>query len=287
MVAQEDLRKLIQGAVRDLARQNAERAAPVDRSKGLKLAEQPDFTGRPEDLQDFLSNCEMMFVLKSDVYGRNGNDRKIGYAPSLMKKGNAALWESQYIRSNFTHGALTDTWNLFKDKLTHAFQDIGQAQNAMKMLGTMKQGSTTIEEFNTKFLINGGKAGMDFGDTITITQGQQNFRVANPHQRNLIHMYQNALNPKIAQQIIVNGDPETINAWMSRAAEIDSAYRRTNSLFSKEIQQKGRSAWKPRLHAREYNPGVPMDIGYIENRALGPSKGPRLTQAEENRRKEN
>ena len=74
VVAQEDLRKLIQGAVRDLARQNAERAAPVDRSKGLKLAEQPDFTGRPEDLQDFLSNCEMMFVLKLDVYGRNDND---------------------------------------------------------------------------------------------------------------------------------------------------------------------------------------------------------------------
>ena len=130
------------------------------------------------------------------------------------------------IRSNFTHGALTDTWNLFKDKLMHAFQDVGQAQNAMKMLGTMKQGSTTIEEFNTKFLINGGKAGMDFGDTITITQGQQNFRVPNPHQRNLIHMYQNALNPKIAQQIIVNGDPETINAWMSRAAKIDSALMR-------------------------------------------------------------
>ena len=179
-----------------------------------------------------------------------------------MKKGNAALWKSQYIQSNFTHGVLTDT---FKDKLTHAFQDVGQVQNTMKMLGTMKQGSTTIEEFNTKFLINGGKAGMDFGDTITITQGQQNFEVPNPHQRNLIHMYQNALNPKIAQQIIMNGDPETINAWMSRAAEIDSAYRRTNSLFSKGIQQKGRSTWKPRLHAREYNPGVPMDIGYIEN----------------------
>ena len=74
---------------------------------------------------------------------------------------------------------------------------------------------------------------------------------------------------------------------MSRAAKIDSAYRRTNSLFSKGIQQKGKSAWKPRLHAREYNPGVPMDIGYIENQAPGPSKGPRLTQAEENGRKEN
>ena len=62
-----------------------------------------------------------------------------------------------------------------------------------------------------------------------------------------------------------------------------SAYRRTNSLFSKGIQQKGRSAWKLRLHAREYNLGIPMDIGYIQNRAPGPRKGPRLTQAEENR----
>ena len=89
----------MQGTVWDLARQNAKRAVPVDRSKGLKLAEQPDFTERPEDLQDFLSNCEMMFVLKSDVYDRNNNDRKIGYALSLMKKGNAAFISNSWFHT--------------------------------------------------------------------------------------------------------------------------------------------------------------------------------------------
>ena len=47
-------------------------------------------------------------------------------------------FKSQYIRSNFTHKVLTDTWNLFKDKLMHAFQDVGQAQTAIEMILTVQ-----------------------------------------------------------------------------------------------------------------------------------------------------
>jgi hypothetical protein len=75
---------------------------------------------------------------------------------------------------------------------------------------------------------------------------------------------------------------------MSRAAEVDSAYRRTNSLFSKGIQSKGRSSWKPRLQRYGEYRGEPMDIGYVgqSDRAPGPSKGPRMTRNEGNQKKE-
>lgn len=222
-----DLQHLINVAVQQATQRNtqAPQAAPIVATaaaapavpavKSIKLAEQNEFTGKPEDLQDFLSNCELVFMVQAEVYPRNASNRKIAYALSLMKKGSAARWKVQYIRSNFSRGVLTDSWNMFKDKLSHAFPDVGQAQNAMKMLGTMKQGSQTIEAFNTKFLIQGQKAGMDFGDTITMTHAQNDFEVPNLHAATLIHLYQNALNPKIAAQIIVNHPPDTINEWMS------------------------------------------------------------------------
>ena len=195
--------------------------APAATSKGLKLAEQAGFSGRPEDLLDFIANCEMVFAIQTDVYDRS--DKKIVYALSLMKGKNASLWKTQYIRSNFRQGVNTDTWNLFKDKLAQAFPDIGRAQNAMQALVTMKQGNMPVEEFNTKFIIKGNTAGLDFGDTIQVHQGNQNITIPNPHLVTLINLYERALSPKLANQIIMNGAPETISGWMSRAAEVDSA----------------------------------------------------------------
>ena len=186
----------------------------------------------------------MVFAVQPDVY--DTNKKKIVYALALMKKENAALWKKQYANSNF-RGVFTNTWNLFKDRLLNDFKDVGQAQNAMKKLGTMKQGKMAIEEFNTKFLIHGRKAGLDFGDTMSITRGQQTFQIPNPHSATLIHLYQNALHPTLAQQITIQGEPTTISEWMSRAATIDSAYRRTNALFARGIGGQGRSNWKPKF----------------------------------------
>ena len=288
-ISPNDLQNLLNAAVQNAVRQNTEqrRNGEAPNSKGLKLADQKEYSGRPEDLNDFLNNCEMVFALKSDVY--NQNDKKIGYALSLMKDKTAELWKRQYIQSNFARGAFTDTWNLFKDKLMASFKDVGQAQNAMKALQTLKQGNMAIEEFNTKFLIHGGKAGFDFGDTMAITRGQQVIEIDNPHNATLVHMYQNAVSPKIAQQIIVNGEPPTIGLWMSRAAEIDSAYRRTNATYGRGVQGYGKSTWKPQLQRREYR-GEPMDIGYMgrpDQYLRNRPQEPRLSKEEEERRKKN
>ena len=80
-----------------------------------------------------------------------------------------------------------------------------------------------------RFLLNGHKARLDFGDTTTVTHGHQTFSVPNTNQKPLIGMYTLGLNPEIAKQIILAGQPETINLWMTRVVEIDSAYRRTRN----------------------------------------------------------
>jgi hypothetical protein len=88
----------------------------------------------------------------------------------------------------------------------------------------------------------------------------------------LKQFYQQAVSPKIATQIILSGAPMTINRWMTKAAEIDLAFRRTNTLFAKGIQggHNGMSArkhpWKPKLGGSQWNhdQGEPMDIDAIQ-----------------------
>ena len=212
VLSQDSLQQLINTVVQHAIQRNAQTApiatvaAVVPTSKGMKLAEQSEFTGKPEDL-------DVRHPKRCIPTKRKRQEDHLRVVTN--EEESAARWKSQYIRSNFSRGVLTDTWSLFKNKLSHAFQDVGQAQNAMKMLGTMKQGSQPIETFNTEFLIQGQKARMDFSNMITITHGQTNFDVPNPHAGTLIHMYQNTLHPKIAAQIIVNHPPNTINEWMS------------------------------------------------------------------------
>ena len=61
-----------------------------------------------------------------------------------MNKGNTLIWNQQYRQNNFKNGTITDTWGLFKERLKAFFQDVGQEQNTLRTLTTMKQGKMTI-----------------------------------------------------------------------------------------------------------------------------------------------
>jgi hypothetical protein len=93
-------------------------------------------------------------------------------------------------------------------------------------------------------------------------------QIPNEQQNMLKHLYQSAINPKISQQIIIAGAPATINGWMMKAAEIDSAFRRTNALFSKGISSHGnKKSWKPRFNGgiTRSNDSDAMDIDAIQS----------------------
>jgi hypothetical protein len=268
IISPQDLQTLVQQAVAGIAANRQGEASTRD----LRLAEPAMFVGRPEDLDDFLNDCELLFSIKEDVYDQD--DKKIAYALSLMRNGNAGLWKKQYIQENFVRGnVLQDSWNRFKIKLRDAFKDVGRAEDSMKWLSHTKQGGRSIEEFNTLFRIHGTRAGFTFANNITTGPNQV---TPNPSQGILKHLYQQAVNPKISSQIIIQGQPATINEWMTKAAEMDSAFRRTNTLFAKGFQRDSgrKQAWKLRLvgSSRHHDMGEPMDIdAFTQQRA--PSKG--------------
>jgi hypothetical protein len=118
--------------------------------------------------------------------------------------------------------------------------------------------------------------------------------IKNENQEMLKHLYQTAIDPRITSQIVLNGAPETIEAWMTKAVEMDANQRRANSLFSKGIQQgnknrykQGKPAWKPRLYWTNdhHDRGEPMDVDAINHQPPRNKPG-RLSQREEQRRSE-
>ena len=114
----------------------------------------------------------------------------------------------------------------------------------------------TIEEYNTTFRINGQKAGYDFSDGTLAHE--------NPHQTTLRHYYLQGIKKELARQIVIAGEPPTINALMTKAAEIDAAFRRTTNMFSDRLGKK--SSWKPKFYTKQLRTtdyGEPMDIDAV------------------------
>jgi hypothetical protein len=77
-ILMDDLRTLMQGVLQTIIVEQAqqqEQQARAASTKDLKFTEPKTFSGRSEDLDDFLNDCELIFLVKADIY--NQDDKKI------------------------------------------------------------------------------------------------------------------------------------------------------------------------------------------------------------------
>jgi hypothetical protein len=263
--------------------------AAIRSTKDLKLADVQPFSGRTSDLEDFLNSCEILFSIKTDIY--NDDAKKILYALQLMTQGHANEWRKQYLQENIGVGRITDSWNHFKAQLHISFKDVGSTADAMRWLSETKQGlGTTIANFNTRFRTKASEAGLKLSDDIQIA-GLDGLPIqtANPNQEVLKHLYQKAIDPRIVTQVVINGAPDTIGSWMLKAAEIDSAMRRTRHMFGKAVQGQGKKNWRPKQYQRSENYGEPMDIDAVRTPTEKRKKTPyvEIPPQEKERRNQN
>jgi len=133
-------------------------------------------------------------------------------------------------------------------------------QDALKELQHIKQGKNGVDELNTKFRMLMAKAGLHIiVNNMMLTQ-----------------LYEQALDRRIAQQIILNGVPETLDEWMRKASTMDSAYKGANQLFSNGIQHqnKNQGTFKPRFYSNASSSkndnyrGEPMDIDHVDAKEI-------------------
>jgi len=82
---------------------------PAQGGKNYQLADQVSFSGKAEQIESFLQECEMRFRVLPDDY--NSTDKQVFYALSLMKDGVAKAWKHQYVTSRQGRTYLADLNN--------------------------------------------------------------------------------------------------------------------------------------------------------------------------------
>ena len=145
-----------------------------------------------------------------------------------------------------------DKWDLFKDCLRESFQDVGQTDDALKWLATAKQSPH---------------------DTETMLQ----------------HMYQTAIRPELALQILLTVTSTSIEDWMTTMARLDTTMWRANLFFAKGFKKEGaqqrQPQWRPQSTKLKSDYGEPMDIDALQPGSSRPNLWKVLQEEIERRKK--
>jgi len=218
-------------------------------TKDLRIPDPSPFSGHSDELDPFLLECEQCFRIQPDIF--NTADKKAFYVVSLFKGKLACIWKEQFFKSREGQNLIATDWAAFRKALKDSFTEEGRTQDAQKELQEICQGKMDVDELNTKFRLLLQRAGVN--------------PTHNPQL--IIHMYESAINRNIASQIILAGAPDTLDKWMTKASQIDRAYKQSNRLFSgaASFKRKDNHRQKPKSFygdSSNHNQsmGEPMDI---------------------------
>jgi len=199
-------------------------------TKDLRIPDPSPFSGHSDELDLFLLECEQRFQIQPNIF--NTDDKKAFYVLSLFKGKLAHIWKEQFLKSREGQDLVAIDWTRFRKALKDSFTEEGRTQDTQKELQEIRQGKMDVDELNTKFRLLLQRAG------VNPTQ--------NPEL--IIHMYESAINRNIASQLILSRAPATLDEWMTKASQIDRAYKRSNQLFAgaSSFKKKGNDRQKPK-----------------------------------------
>ena len=186
----------------------------IDRTKEteIKLNMPKPFTGKREELKEFLQNCHLYLQVNKKKYD---NDlAKIAFVLALMNDGDAAAWKEQLIDdaatvadANNTEFSL-GTWKEFEQDLKETFKpyDVpGDTLEKMKEL-RMKHGDSIDDHIaQFKMLVQASKIGPDSPTVIDLFDS-------------LFVAFQNRL-------LTLEEPPTTLDKWYTKARTLDNAWK--------------------------------------------------------------
>jgi len=187
------------------------------------------------------------------------------YVLSLFKGKLARIWKEQFLKSREGQDLVAVDWAGFRKALKDSFTEEGRTQDVQKELQEICQGKMDVNELNTKFRLLLQRAGVN--------------PMQNPEL--IIRMYESVINRNIASQLILSRAPATLDEWMTKASQIDRAYKRSNRLFA------GASSFKKKGNNRQKLKGFYGDSSNRNQSMAEPMDIDRLSpQANERRKKE-
>jgi hypothetical protein len=126
--------------------------AKAKKGQELKLNQPKVFSGKRNELDEFLQDIQLYLAVNDDVY--DTDKKRIAYTLSFMSEGDAKSWKGQFLR-NATSPAGIDlgTWDQFQTDLEAAFKPYDAPGDALEDLTALKMGNTSIEDHIAKYKI--------------------------------------------------------------------------------------------------------------------------------------
>ena len=116
----------------------------------IKLNQPKPFTGKREDLKNFLQDTNLYLLVNSKVY--DTDIKKIAFTLSFMNEGDAASWKEQLLEDAMALPTFNlGTWAQFKKDLNDAFKLYNTPGDAQEEMKAIRMGNNTIEEHIVKF----------------------------------------------------------------------------------------------------------------------------------------
>lgn len=152
-------------------------APPAAPLSNIKVAKPDDYNGNPDNVNKFIHQCNLYLATQPPL----SQKQQILFALSYMRSGSAYHWAYQQVEQLIQTQFALVTWRTFQQEIRKAFGDTDRVATARLELQLVRQGSSTVDDYNICFSQYSTLSG--FGDAA------------------LIEMYKKGLNMSVVNKI--------------------------------------------------------------------------------------
>ena len=227
----------------------------------LKLKQPASFSGKREELDNFLEDILLYLDVNDEVY--YSDKKKIGFTLAFMDKGDAKSWKTQFLKSCATDtGIDMGTWTAFLTKIKEDFKPYDAPGDALDELLVMKMGNSSIEDHVSRFKVLLAKSEVPETSLSAIDYFRKTLSI--PLQKKLLDLAE---------------PPKDLDDWYKWATRLDNNYRKIQRIFHREtgkLPDKGKDEPKKKwtFQKKEKDPNaMDVDTLSVERRAEMMKKG--------------
>lgn len=185
-----------------------------------KAAEPEDFSGKREDVDAFIRQCEVYYLA-----GNYSDKQKVVVALSHIKKGPAAIWAQDQVDRAPIESS-TWNWASWKDNFKRLFGDPDKKLAAQYKLQSIKQDKRSAEEYIGEFEVYAQYA--QFGE-----------------EAELLFFMQGLDGPLYSKVANLDYPPVNLEDWKRKCRRVDEIWRRNQEFqkkFRKDAPKQGTSS---------------------------------------------
>ena len=227
----------------------------------LKLKQPASFSGKRDELDDFLEDILLYLDVNDEVY--DNDKKKIGYTLTFMDKGDAKSWKTQFLKSCATPtGVNTGMWTAFLTKIKSDFKPYDAPGDALEELLVLKMGNSSIEDHISRFKVLLTKSEVPTTSPSAIDYFRKT--LSYPLQKKLLDLAE---------------PPADLDDWYKWASRLDNNYRKIQRIFQRpsgreadKAKDEPRRRWTFQKKERDPN-AMDVDALIVEKRAEMMKKG--------------